>query len=58
MKTGTDDLLLCQKTGPMELEEDDADCHWTFPLVTVSIQYGDTAPDTALTGLIEILKAK
>ena len=59
VKTGTDDLLLCEKTGPLSaLEADDADCQWTEPLVTISIEYGDTAPDAALDKLIEIQKAE
>ena len=59
VKTGTDDLLLCEKTGPLDaLEADDADCQWTVPLVTISIEYGDTAPDAALDKLIEIQKAE
>ena len=58
VKTGTDDLLLCQKTGPLDaLEADDADCQWTEPLVTISIEYGATAPDMALKKMIEIQKA-
>ena len=57
VKTGTDDLLLCQKTGPFLVEKDDAECQWTVPLVTISIEYGDTAPDAALDKLIEIQKA-
>ena len=58
VKTGTDDLLLCEKTGPLSaLEADDADCQWTEPLVTISIEYGATAPDMALKKMIEIQKA-
>ena len=58
VKTGTDDLLLCEKTGPLSaLEADDADCQWTEPLVTISIEYGATAPDMVLKKLIEIQKA-
>merc|ERR1711860_352133 len=56
VKTGTDDLLLCQKTGPLELDADEFKCKWTVPLVTISIEYGDTAPDAALDKLIEIQK--
>ena len=59
VKTGTDDLLLCQKTGPFVLlAEPDKDCTWTTPLVTLSIEYGSTAPDAALEKLIEIQKAE
>ena len=58
VKTGTDDLLLCQKTGPLDaLEADDADCQWTEPLVTISIEYGDIASDMALKKMIEVQKA-
>jgi len=58
VKTGTDDLLLCEKNGPLSaLAEDDMECQWTAPLVTISIEYGDTAPDAALDKLIEIQKA-
>ena len=58
VKTGTDDLLLCEKNGALNaLEADDAKCQWTVPLVTISIVYGDTAPDAALDKLIEIQKA-
>ena len=57
VKTGTDDLLICQRTGPLELTEDDTDCQWTVPLVTISVTYADTAPDAALEKLIEIQKA-
>ena len=58
VKTGTDDLLLCEKNGAVGLATDDADCQWTVPLVTISIEYGDTAPDAALDKLIEIQKAE
>ena len=59
VKTGTDDLLLCEKNGAVdELAADDGDCQWTVPLVTISIEYGATAPDSALEKLIEIQKAK
>ena len=59
VKTGTDDLLLCEKNGPfVEFVEDDDTCKWTVPLVTISIEYGDTAPDAALDKLIEIQKAE
>ena len=58
VKTGTDDLLLCEKNGALNaLEADDAKCQWTVPLVTITIEYGDTAPDAALDKLIEIQKA-
>ena len=58
VKTGTDDLLLCEKNGPLSaLPEDDMECQWTAPLVTISIEYDDTAPDAALDKLIEIQKA-
>ena len=58
VKTGTDDLLLCEKNGALDaLAADDAECQWTVPLVTISIEYGDTAPDAALDKLIEIQKA-
>ena len=59
VKTGTDDLLLCEKNGQLAaLEEDDGTCQWTVPLVTISIEYGETAPDAALVKLIEIQKAE
>ena len=59
VKTGTDDLLLCEKTGPLDaLVEDESKCTWTTPLVTISIEYGSTAPDMALKKMIEIQKAK
>ena len=59
VKTGTDDLLLCEKNGALEaLTADDAECQWTVPLVTISIEVGDTAPDAALDKLIEIQKAE
>ena len=58
VKTGTDDLLLCEKNGALDaLEEDDAECQWTVPLVTISIEFGATAPDAPLKKLIEIQKA-
>ena len=59
VKTGTDDLLLCQRTGPLTaLAADDTDCQWTVPLVTVHIHYGATAPTKVLDKLIEIQKAE
>ena len=57
VKTGTDDLLLCQRTGPLTaLAEDDDTCTWTAPLVTIQIHYGATPPTKVLDKLIEIQK--
>ena len=58
VKTGTDDLLLCQKLGPLTaLAVDDTDCQWTAPLVTIQIHYGTAPPTKVLDKLIEIQKA-
>ena len=56
VKTGTDDLLLCQRTGPFTLAADEIECQWTVPLVTIQIHYGDAAPTKGLGKLIEIQK--
>ena len=44
VKTGTNDLEICGKYGPIELSEDDSTCTWTFPLVTIAVEIGDTLP--------------
>ena len=66
VKSGTDDMLLCKISGPWplndqneltELREPKEACHWTVPLVTITIEYGGTAPDAPLDKLIEVQKA-
>ena len=57
MYSGTEDVLLCQFTGPFE--SDDTDCQTSWEMITIVYEQGtsDGGASTDLTNVVEVSAA-